>query len=45
MNAVRQGRCILWHLDLGLFDGMPLPLVNQTQFLSHGLALKHFKDN
>ncbi|MBA2367902.1 MAG: hypothetical protein H0V82_02625 [Candidatus Protochlamydia sp.] len=44
LNAVQQGLFILWHLDLGLFDGLPLPLVNQTQFLSLGLALTHFKE-
>lgn len=43
-KAVQQGYCILWHLDLGLFEGLTLPLVNQTQFLSLGLSLKHFKE-
>jgi len=42
-KAVSKGYAIFWNIDLGLFDHLILPLSNQTQFLSLGLSLDHFK--
>ena len=39
---IQEGKKILFHLDLGLFSALRLPLDEHTQCLSLGLALKHF---
>lgn len=39
-----SGKKILWHLDLGLFDRLKMPLSNSSQFLTLGLAVDHFRD-
>ncbi len=43
IDAIEKGFAIFWHLELGLFDQLNLPLINQTQFLSLALSLDHFK--
>jgi len=45
LGAVEKGYAIFWHLELGLFDHLNLPLANQTQFLSLALSLEHFKNS
>lgn len=43
-KAISRGYALFWDIDLGLFNRLTLPLVNQTQFLSLGLSLEHFRD-
>ncbi len=43
-EAIAKGFALFWDIHLGLFDDLTLPLGNQTQFLSLGLSLDHFKD-
>jgi hypothetical protein len=43
-HYMEQGSAILWEIDLGLFSQLTLPLANQTQYLSLGLSLEHFRD-
>lgn len=42
LDLTRQGRKILWDIDLGLFGRLPHPLSDERQFKSLGLALEHF---
>lgn len=42
-KAIANGFAIFWNIDLGLFDQLNLPIDNQTQLLSLGLSLDHFK--
>lgn len=44
LKAVEKGLFVLWEIDLGLFSELPFPLINQTQFLSLGISLEHFRD-
>lgn len=44
LNAVGQGKKILWNLDLGLPNRLQAPITDQTQFLTLGLSLDHFRD-
>lgn len=41
---VEEGFQLFWMLDLGLFEGLKLPLTDQTQFLSLILSLEHLRD-
>lgn len=41
---IQEGLSLLWQIDLGLFSGLPLPLTNQGQCRSLGIALNHFHD-
>lgn len=41
---VNGGYKLFWELDLGLFSRLPMPLTNQSQFLSLGLSIEHFKE-
>jgi hypothetical protein len=41
---IEQGYAILWEIELGLFSKLDRPLNNQTQYLSLGLSLEHFRD-
>lgn len=41
---VQQGLLLFWEIDLGLFNKLPNPLSNQSQYLSLGLSLEHFRD-
>ncbi|MFI5343656.1 MAG: hypothetical protein ACHQUC_05480 [Chlamydiales bacterium] len=43
-KAISKGYALFWDIDLGLFNRLTLPLMNQTQFLSLGLSLDHFRD-
>jgi len=43
-HYIKKGMNILWHLDLGLFEHLPEPISDQTQYLSLGLSIKHFRD-
>lgn len=43
-KAISKGYALFWDIDLGLFNRLTLPLANQTQFLSLGLSLEHFRD-
>lgn len=43
-KAIKKGYALLWDMDLGLFNRLSLPIANQTQFLSLGLSLEHFKN-
>lgn len=43
-SYAEQGLKLFWNLRLGLFDDLALPLANEMQFRSLGLALKHFQD-
>ncbi len=42
-QSVQKGYLLFWHLELGLFDQLTLPLTDQMQFLSLALAIEHFK--
>lgn len=42
--SIAQSRSLFWQIDLGLFSALPLPLTNQTQCRSLGIALNHFHD-
>jgi len=44
-KAIENGFGIMWEMQMGLFDEMPQPIANQTQFLSLTLALEHFRDS
>lgn len=35
---------VFWELDLGLFDQLPMPLSDQTQYLALQLSFKHFRE-
>ncbi len=41
-QAVEKGLKLLWQIDLGLFDRLPLPLEHQSQLMGLELSLKHF---
>jgi hypothetical protein len=41
---VEAGLRIFWEIDLGLFHHLKAPLLDQTQFYSLGLSLKHFRE-
>lgn len=41
---VEAGLQIFWELDLGLFTQLKAPLLDQTQFYSLELSLKHFRE-
>jgi hypothetical protein len=41
---VESGLQVFWELDLGLFTHLKAPLLDQTQFYSLGLSLKHFRE-
>ena len=41
---IEQGLQLFWEIDLGLFSNLPNPLSNQSQYLSLGLSLEHFRD-
>src|SRR5437764_741988 len=41
-RAVDAGLLIFWDLDLGLFSDLPLPLSDQSQFMSLVLSIDHF---
>lgn len=43
-HYISQGFRLFWDLDLGLFQGLCEPLSDQTQYLTLGLSLKHFRD-
>ncbi len=43
-EAIEKGFSLMWSLDLGLFNSLPLPLSNQSQFLSLAIGLEHFRD-
>lgn len=45
LAAIAEGKKILWHLDLGLFDRLTSPLSNTAQFMTLRLALDHFRDS
>lgn len=42
---VEQGLSLFWELDLGLFSQLPMPLSHQTQYLSLGISLDHFRES
>lgn len=44
LHYVKQGRRLLWDLDLGLPGSLPHPLSHRPQFLSLALSLDHFRD-
>lgn len=44
-KAVEQGYALMWDIQLGLFQQLAHPLINQTQFLSLTLSLEHFRDS
>jgi hypothetical protein len=44
-RAIEHGYTLLWDIQLGLFEGLKQPLVNQSQFLSLALSLEHFRDS
>lgn len=43
-SLIEHGQAILWEIDLGLFSQLAFPLTNQSQYLSLGLSLEHFRD-
>lgn len=43
-RALEKGYFLFWEMDLGLFSHLSYPLVNQTQFLSLGIAMDHFRN-
>lgn len=43
-KEIAEGKKILWELELGLFRNLPFPLSNQSQYLSLGLSIEHFRD-
>jgi hypothetical protein len=43
-EAIAKGFAIFWDINMGLFADLTLPIGNQTQFLSLGLSIDHFKD-
>jgi len=43
--AVKKGSCVMWKMDMGLFNRLAYPLTHQGQFLSLTLALEHFRDS
>ncbi|MFV0341215.1 MAG: hypothetical protein ACK5MA_11425 [Parachlamydiaceae bacterium] len=44
LKEIASGKTVLWHLNFGLFSGLPKPLENQEQFLTLSLAIDHFKE-
>lgn len=44
LRLIEQGYFIFWDMKLGLFSNLTLPLPHQTQYLSLGLSLEHFRD-
>lgn len=45
LKAISDGKKLFWEIDLGLFSRLSLPLLDQTQFLTLGLSLDHFRDS
>lgn len=43
LSHIKEGRQILWELQLGLFDRLVYPFSHQSQFLSLSLSIDHFK--
>lgn len=41
---IKEGKKILWNLQLGLFNKLDYSFSHQSQFLSLRLSLEHFKD-
>lgn len=41
-KVIKEGRCVLWFLDFGLFDALPFSLHNNSQYLTLSLAIEHF---
>lgn len=39
-----EGYRLFWELNLGLFDGLSAPLFDQTQFMTLGLSIQHFRN-
>lgn len=44
-SYIAEGFKIFWEIDLGLFSKLKLPLTDQSQYLSLGLSLDHFRDS
>lgn len=44
LKLIASGKKVLWHLDLGLFDRLKMPLSNPSQFKTLGLAVDYFRD-
>ncbi len=44
-ECLKEGFQIIWDLDFGLFNQLPLPLSDMSQYKSLGLALDHFFEN
>lgn len=44
LKWIASGKKILWHLDLGLFDRLKMPLSHPSQFMTLCLAVDHFRD-
>lgn len=41
---VEKGYHLFWEIELGLFSRLAFPLTHQSQYLSLGLSLDHFRD-